>query len=154
MWRRRRSRLLFCSQSRCCFSVRLAPPSSPPSVACRLPACSSSRQPLPSADTYPDTSIPAGRPTRCPSSSTHGLLRAERRLLRGTRGPHRAAGHRQDGESGAPDPDPSVALERESGIDSFPFRQPAWPQFAFPLPLPHSPPTPNLHLAEPRTNSP
>lgn len=133
--------------------VRLALPSSPPSGTLS-PACSSSPQPLTSADTHPDTSSPAGRPTRCPSSSTHGLLRAERRLLRGTRGPHRAAGHRQDGESGAPDPDPSVALERESGTDSFPFRLRAWSQFVFPLPLPHSPPTPNLHLAEPRTNSP
>lgn len=38
MWRRRRSRLLFCSQSRYCSSVRLALPSSPPTVAGLLPA--------------------------------------------------------------------------------------------------------------------
>lgn len=103
-------------------------------------ACSLSLQPLNSADTHLDTCSPAGRHTRCLSSSTHGL-RAEQRLLRGTRGPHRAAGHRQDGESGALDPDPSAALERESGIDFFPSRQPAWSQFAFPLPLLHSPPS-------------
>lgn len=48
MWRRRRSRLLFCSQSRCCSSVRLALLSSPPTVACRSPApCRCNLSPAP-----------------------------------------------------------------------------------------------------------
>lgn len=50
MWRRPRSRLLFCSQSRCCSSVRLALLSSPPTVACRPPSpcrCSLSPAPTP-----------------------------------------------------------------------------------------------------------
>lgn len=79
-----------------------------PSIAhSRSPACSSPRRPLTNTDTHTDTSKPAYRLTRWFSIATHGLLRAERRLLRGTRGPYRAAGHRQDGESGDRDTDPT-----------------------------------------------
>lgn len=61
-------------------------------------------------DSHIDTSTPDCLLTGCLPISTHGLFRAERRLLRGTNGPHRAAGHRQDGESGAPDTDPITRL--------------------------------------------
>lgn len=65
------------------------------------------QRPLTSADIHIDTSEPA---PRCLSISTHGFLRAERRLLRGTPGPHRAAGHCQDGENRAPDAHNTVCL--------------------------------------------
>lgn len=72
-----------------------------PFIVCNSPPARSLLSGLSAAPT--STLTPPSRLSRCLSISTHGFLRAERRLLRGTLGPHRAAGHCQDGENRAPD---------------------------------------------------